>query len=287
LLVIPLVLGLCSVQPSGARAESPGDFAAAMGLTAADGTVRTQASVRVALAPASGTGDFAARMRDPVQTQMGPIRQCFAEGMVRTGGVEGRVVFELEALPHGKARAAIAKDETSDPTMTECMRTALSAVPLQGLPAGARSLVSLMLTNPAARVREGMERRAQAASAVKMLEGGRAETGGATQQGEVQFAVRGSAYLSNMLAELHQDVSGRLAGLLDCRRKASRRNRPAEGTITLDVQVREGKITRVSTTKNGVQDRQAPQCVSKWITRADVQSDQAAGNIELDVTFSR
>jgi hypothetical protein len=258
-----------------------------MGLTDADGTVRTSASVRVALAPASGVGDFAARMRDPVQTQMGPIRQCFAEAMVRTAGVQGRAVFELEALAHGRARAKTARDETGDAAMVECMRAALTAVPLTGLPAGARSLVSLMLTNPAAQVRAGMERRAQAASAVKMIEGGRAETAGATQQGEVQFAVRGSAYAASTLSELHQDVSGRLAGLLDCRRKASRRNRPAEGTITLDVQVRDGKIARVSTKENGVNDRSAPQCVQKWLSKSDVHGGASTANVELAVTFSR
>jgi hypothetical protein len=285
----PLLLVLCLrlAQVSTAQAESPGDFAASMGLTSADGTVRTSASVRVALAPASGVGDFAARMRDPVQTQMGPIRQCFAEAMVRTAGVEGRAMFELEALPHGRARAATAKDETGDPQMVECMRTALTAVPLEGLPVGARSLVSLMLANPAAKVRAGMERRAQAASAVTMLEGGRAETHGATQQGEVEFAVRGSAYLASTLSEFHQDVSGRLAGLLDCRRKASHRNRPAEGTITFDVQMRDGKIARVSTKENGITDRSAPQCVSKWLSKSDVHSAESSANVELAVTFSR
>ena len=99
--------------------------------------------------------------------------------------------------------------------------------------------------------------------------------------------VPATAYLASTLSELHQDVSGRLAGLLDCRRKASHRNRPAEGTITLDVQMRDGKIARVSTKENGVNDRSAPQCVSKWLSKSDVRSNETAANVELAVTFSR
>jgi hypothetical protein len=271
-----------------AHAEAPGGFAAAMGLTAADGTVRTSASVRVALAPTSGGADYAARMRNPVQGQMGPIRQCFASAMVRTSGVQGKVLFELEALAKGKAKAATARDETGDAEMVECMRAALEQTALGDVPVGARSLVSLSLTNPAASVRAGMEQRAQssASAAVHMIDGGRAESTGATQQGEVQFAVRGSAFLSDTLVEVHQDVASRMAGLLDCRRKASHRNRPAEGTISFEVQLRDGKIAKVATANNGVNDRNAPKCVTQWLSRADVQSTVAA-NFTVDVTFSR
>lgn len=267
-----------------ARAESPGDFVAAMGLSASDGTVRTQASVRVALAPI-GHGDYAAAMRAPVQAQMGSVRQCFAEGMVRTAAVEGRAVFELEAEARGKVKVTVAKDETGDTAMVDCMRGALSKATVDGVPAGGRALVSLMLSNPTAKIRDAMRTRAKDAVSVRMLEGGKAEAAGATQQGEVKFAVRGSAYASEVLAEMHQDASGRLAGLLDCRRKASKRNRPAEGTITLDVELKDGKVQRVSTANNGVNDRSAPQCVTKWLNRAELASAGTA-QLSVDVTFT-
>jgi hypothetical protein len=268
-----------------ARAEAPGDFAASMGLTASDGSVRTQASVRVALAPA-GAIDFAARMRGPVQTQMSAIRRCFSEAMVRSSAVEGRAVFELEAAAKGKTRAATARDETGDPVMVECMRSALNETQLTGLPVGAKSLVTLVLTKPAAQVRADMERRARVVD-VRMLDGGRAETNGATQQGEVQFALRGSAYATDTISVLHQRFANRLAGLLDCRRKASRRNRPAEGTVSLQVEVRDGEVAKVTTANNGVGDRGAPQCVTSWLKRGEQLASAGTANLTLDITFSR
>jgi hypothetical protein len=282
LTLLTALLFLANAQIS--RAEAPGDFAAAMGLTSADGSVRTQASVRVALAPA-GTSDYAARMRGPVQTQMAAVRKCFVEAMTRTSAVEGRAVFEIEAQAKGKTKVSAARDETGDAVMVECMRTALTETSLTGFPAGARSLVSVVLTNPAAAVRADMERRARVVP-LRILDGGRAETNGATQQGEVQFALRGSAYASDTIAVLHQSFANRLAGLLDCRRKASRRNRPAEGTISLAVEVREGELSRVTTATNGVNDRSAPQCVTTWLKRSELTASGTA-NLTLDITFSR
>jgi hypothetical protein len=256
-----------------------------MGLTSADGSVRTQASVRVALAPA-GSSDYAARMRGPVQTQMSAIRHCFAEAMVRTSAVEGRAVFELEVLAKGKTRATTARNETGDAEMVECMRAALHEAQLTGLPEGAKSLVSLVLTNPAAQVRANMERQARVVP-VRMLDGGLAETNGATQQGEVQFALRGSAYATDTLAVLHQSFANRLAGLLDCRRKASHRNRPAEGTVSLNVEVRNGEVAKVTTATNGINDRSAPTCVTSWLKRSEQLASAGTANLTLDVTFSR
>ena len=282
----PLALALlCALGgPAGASAEAPGGLAA-LGLSGADGTVRAQANVRLAVAVAPGSPDFAVRMSGPVRQQMAGIRMCFGQAVGRNATLQGRASFEIEALAQGRSRTRVTLNRTGDQEMVECMRTSLSQVTFSGIPRGARSLITLDLTNPGASSRLAAKT-AEAESPVKILPGGRAESEGSTQQGEVQFRISGSAEASNAIENLHNDVSQRFAGLLDCRRKSSTRHRPASGTITLKLSLQQGKVAKMRSKADRTVGYKAPGCVMEWLGRADSTRLKPA-EVELAITFGK
>ncbi len=244
--------------------------------------MRAQANVKLSVMAAKGSPDFAMQMGDPVKKQMANIRSCFGEAVGRTSGVQGQAVFELEALSKGRVRAKVLANQTQDREMVECMRSSFaSAVLPTNIPRGARSLITIDLVSPTAAPRTAPQR---VASPVKMLPGGRAESQGSTQQGEVQFRISGSALARSAIEALHEDVSSRFAGLLDCRRKSARRNQPATGTVTVNLTLEEGRVKRARSRAERSVGYKAPACVNEWLERAD-RSRLVPGELELAITF--
>lgn len=275
-LVAPFCLSLSYVH-----AEAPQRLAA-LGLSGADGTVRAQANVRLAVSVAQGSRDFAVQMGEPVRTKMPEVRACFGEAVGRSSAVQGQAVFELEALTKGRARAKVVSNQTKDRAMVECMRASFaSAVMPTQVPRGARSLITLDLVSSTAQAPKPAQR---AKSPVKLLPGGRAESQGGTQQGEVQFRISGSANARAAIEALHEDVSSRFAGLLDCRRKSSRRNQPATGTVTVSLKLEEGRVERARSRGERSAGFKAPACVTEWVERAD-RSHLVPAELELAITF--
>jgi hypothetical protein len=278
-----IALSLCLAGSAPAQADARG-LALSLGISGADGTVRAQANVKLAVSAAPGSPDFAVAMGTPVRERMGEIRTCFGEAVARAASAEGRAQFEIEALPHGKTRARVQADQTGDKQMVECMRASLSRATLTGVPAGARSLVTLDLVNPSARLRSQLTARNEQVP-LKVLPSGRAESEGATQQGEIQFRITGSVRARRAIEALHRDVTTRLAGLLDCRRKASRHGRSAHGSVTVDLKLDQGRIARARPTADRSIGHNAPTCVVEWMNRADPSQLQAS-ELELTVMFS-
>src|ERR1700712_1606006 len=140
-----------------AEADANGGIAAAMGLTAADGSVRTQAGVRLSINVAPGAPDRVYALSGPIQARMTSLRECFAQAMLRSPTTEGRAEFELEAGARGAAKVRVTLDETHDATLVSCMKSSLSRAPLKGVQRGSRALVGLYLSNPVAALRKRME----------------------------------------------------------------------------------------------------------------------------------
>gem|GEM_PF-5765322 len=239
----------------------------------------------MAVAVAPGSPDFAVRMSEPVRKQMPGIRTCFGQAMVRSAQVQGRAVFEVEALAHGRSRARITSNRTGDQEMVECMRASLAQVGFQGVPRGVRSLITLDLTNSSAQSQLGA-RVQEVESPVKALPDGHVQSEGSTQQGEVQFRISGAAGARDAIESLHGDVSQRFAGLLDCRRKSSRKNHPATGTITLKLSIQEGKVTKMRSKADRSVGYKAPGCVMEWLGRAE-RTHLRPAEVELAITFGK
>lgn len=265
---------------SSAQADAKGSIAAAVGLTAADGSVRTQAGVRLSISAPAGAPDRVRALSGPVQARMGELRECFAQAMLRTPTTEGRAEYELEVGHRAKVRTV--RDETGDPQLVACMKAALGRTAVSGVPRGSRALVGLALSNPLAGMKRRIERAAPEAE-IEMLAGGLAASEGGTQAGEVRFRVTGSAYATPTIASVQRDLSAQLAGLLDCRRKAFRRDRDARGRVEVALKVRSGALAPGrprSTLKQG-----APQCVARLLTRVDA-AHLADADLEVAINFA-
>jgi hypothetical protein len=258
-----------------------GGIAAAIGLAAADGSVRTQAGVRLSIDAAPGVPDRVYAMSQPVQARMPLLRTCFAEAMLRSPTIEGRAEFLLEAGSRGGAKVKVLADETHDPALIGCMKKSLTRVSLKGVQRGSRSVVGLYLSNPVAAIHRRMEQPASTSS-VHMLAGGRAESLGGTQAGDIKFRVSGAAGAAKTIAGLQRDISGQLAGLLDCRRRAFRK-RESSGQVELDLKVRAGALGHGSA--RSTLQRGAPECVEHWLGKLDT-SRLADADLSLAISFS-
>lgn len=284
-------VGLASAILAGsaapcAQAEAPTGFAAAMGISSADGTVHTQAGVHLALTSQAGEGEVALeRARSVLAARMPQVRGCFSEAMRRSAGVDGSVVLTLQAKARGRLKAEIKHDGSNDAAMAECMRDAFSGAVVRTLPVGAQLEATLAIDNPGAKLHR-MQAQRSVLEGVRMLGGGLAESRGGTQAEEVAFRVVGSAYASETIGALQQEFLTALPGLLDCRRKASRRSRAAEGSLSLDISIEQGRIARVQTKSSSMNDRRAPTCINAWLSRVDA-SNLAAAELDVTVSFAR
>jgi hypothetical protein len=277
---------MAALAAGQARADAPSNLVAAMGITTADGNVRTQAGVRLSLSAATSQAEpLLNTIRAPLSARMAEVRRCFSEAMVRSATVDGEVVVELESAARGRIQARIVRDASGDAMMAECMRRVLATALVKGVPPGTRVEASLTIDNPVARLRAQQAQRPVTAD-VRMLAGGLAETESRTQAREVGFRLQGSAYASQTLGTLNQQFLTHLPGLLDCRRKASRRLRSAEGTLSLALSVQAGRIATVKTKANSMNDRRVQTCVAAWLERIDA-SQLTAAEIDAAVSFAR
>lgn len=274
------LLSLPWLAPEPVGADANGGIAAAIGLTAADGSVRTQAGVRLSIAPLPGAPDRVVAMSGAIKARMPAVRACFAAAMARAPASEGMAEFAVEAAARGAAKVRVLRDETGDPKLVSCMSRALARATFGEVPRGSRALTGIYLSNPLAAMRRQLAERPPTRG-VRMLSGGRAESAGGTD--DIKFRVSGSAYAAVTIASVADDMSTRVAGLLDCRRKAFRREREANGSIELGLTLRKGELAH--TAPRGTAKASASRCVAKWLTALDA-SRLADADLELAVSFA-
>lgn len=266
---------VCSAVP--AQADANGGIAAAMALTAADGSVRTQAGVRLAISPVAGAPDRVVAMSGALSARMPDVRACLATSLTRATRSDGSAVYEVEAGARGAAKVKLVRDDTGDAELAACMRSALTKARFVRVQRGARAEVALHVHNPLAVLQK--QARAQATTQeVRMLAGGRAESAGGTE--DITFRVRGAARAAPTIAHVARDMTTHVAGLLDCRRKAFRREREQAGSITLDVTLRGGELAQ--TRPRSTVKPSASRCVSAWLEQLDARTLPDA---ELELAF--
>lgn len=266
-----LLLSLGGAMPTPARADAN----ALASLTTADGSVRAQASVQLALEPVPGARDEVVAMGSPIRARMPGLRQCLATTMAQSSAAQGRVTFEVEARSRGAARVKLREDTTRDPALVACMKRELAAAKFAGVSRGARAALVVTVQNPLA----ALHNRAQRKQEVRMLAGGRAESAGGTE--DLRFRVSGSAYAARSIAGVAQGLSDRVATLLDCRRKASRHDQA--GSITLDLKLRAGEVAQ-GASRSTVKPS-ASRCIASLVTQLDTKS-LADADLELAVSFA-
>jgi hypothetical protein len=199
--------------------------------------------------------------------------------MRRSSTTEGLAEFEVEA-GRSRSRVKVTRDETGDAELVSCMESSLSRASFAGVPRGSRASVGFFLSNPLAAMRKQLASRPPLQE-VHMLAGGRAESAGGTD--DIKFRITGSAYAATTIAGVARDMSTRVAGLLDCRRKAFRREHEVSGSITLDLTLRSGELAHA--TPRSTVKPSASRCVAQWLDQLDTKS-LADADLELAVNFA-
>lgn len=219
-------------------------------------------------------------MSAPVQGRMSALRTCFSEAMRRTPSTAGTASFDVEVTGRG-ARVKVTDDATGDHEMVACMRDALSHTLFSRVPRGSLARVSVQLTNPFAGT--GKPAVAAPAPTMRMLAGGLAESESPALAGDIKVHLTGSAFAVAVIERLQRDIAAQIAGLLDCRRKAFKREREASYQLSVNISVRDGALAHDAPRASS---RRAPKCVSEWIERLDAARLDDA-DLELAISFAR
>ena len=104
---------------------------------------------------------------------------------------------------------------------------------------------------------------------------------------DVRFIIRGPAGSSDeLLAEGFRVVRSQIAGLLDCRRRASRRQRSPGGVVVLTLTMTAGQPLTVHTDRSTVAAPDTGTCLEQRLGRAPRVPATGPGTFELELTFA-
>lgn len=228
-------------------------------------------------------------MSSRVRRQMAQVRSCYGRAVAKHPTLGGKVDLRLEAGKRGVAKVWVMQAAVEHKRLAKCFAKALRGASLVGIPAKAAAKVRIDFSNSGAAGASTMARRAREAVRVKLRKerDGTLSSKGATQGGEVQFSLRAKKRgqsAATALESLHKDVADRLAGLLDCRRRAGRRGMRNRGALVFDVQTGRGEVQRVRTVSSQLQDPKAPQCVKTWLAKAPANALKP-GRVLLTLQF--
>jgi len=280
-----LTIALCVWSPGpGVRAE---DAAKDSALTECDGSVRAQGGFRLAVSHTPNpAGDQAVKIGRRVEPQVDALRTCYREAVLRNPRLEGDVIVRLTNVAPGGEKVHLERDQTGDVGFHQCLSRSLARVKLRGLPLDAAALVEVRVTPPGASIKSEMNRRARNAQRVQLKRNapGQLQSEGQTQGGEVQFALEASDSERDTLVAMHREVSERLAGLLDCRRRSTRRGETPRGQMVFDVHTHSQGIGHVRTVDNPTRDPRASQCVEAWLKRGEARP-LPSGQVRLTLRY--
>ena len=276
-----LLMG-CFALASGVEAQA---------ITKRDGTMQARTGVKLSMSPLSNpVGDHVVAMGTRVQRAMPGVRQCYGRAVTRHPSLEGKVEFRLEAGKRGAAKVWVTHAGVEHKKLARCFASALRSARMNGIPARAAAKVRIEFQNSRAAGADQLAMRAAQARRVDLRRerDGSVSSNGGTQGGEVQFQLRskrkGSRATKAALTSLHTAVADRLAGLLDCRRRAARRGMRARGALVFEVQTGAGEVRRVRTVSSQLQDPRAPQCVKTWLAKAEPE-DLKPGRVLLTLQY--
>lgn len=255
------------------------------------GTASITTETGISLALDSVPGTSAARvqaMGRAVQTRMTTLRGCYHTVVAARPTVTGVIRMQITvAEGSGPATVTVTEDGVHDEQMLTCARTALLALPTDGLARPSSVIAVLTLANSAA---EGSAIAAQHASDGDVVdvqhEGDRPTA--SSEMTDVRFVIRGAPGSSDeLLAEGFRVVRSQIAGLLDCRRRASRRRRSPAGTVVLTLTMTAGQPLAVHMDRTTVAaGAETGTCLSERLGRAPRVPAAGPATLELELTFA-
>jgi len=274
--------------PDGARAQGHGGVAGS-GMTDGAASVTTRTDVELSLESAPGTG--AARVAAwgaAAGGRMAAIRTCYEEVVASRPTVEGTLRV-LMSMPEGRGgvHIEVSEDGVNDAPLVRCVRRVLDGVPTADLHRPSGAIAVMRFSNTASRAHEATAVAAAEADAVSITrEGGVPSATGEAREGLVRWTVRGEADTSDeAISEAYRLARSQIAGLLDCRRRASRRGRDPSGTLTFALRMHAGRAADATAREVTVADPTAARCVTQRLERAP-HRPATGGSVTLEITFT-
>ena len=102
---------------------------------------------------------------------------------------------------------------------------------------------------------------------------------------DVEFTVSGvGGAEEELVGAVQRGVLENIAGLIDCRRRAGRRESPA-GVLVVTADVRNRDFTAATSDSSTVADVRAPICVAAALRRMHLPDGNRRGRVQLHITF--
>lgn len=252
------------------------------------GEARITATADVRLSLESGPATNSVKLGEigaVVGAKIGDVRRCYRERTEVSPTVRGRLRLNVELRPGG-GRVEVTRDELNDRPLLQCVLRALRAANYASLRPPGAAFVVLDFDNSAADgVERTRERRAvEDAAQVTTNADGQLEARGGTPDGLISFRVVGAAGSEAQLQAVHRTVRATIPSLLDCRRKAARRESPA-GEMEIDLRLAAGGRGRATVRRNSVADARGPRCVTQALGRARYEG-ASPGRVRVILTFT-
>jgi hypothetical protein len=274
-----VVLSLLMIAPA----------ASAQRMDQGEARITTETGISLALDSVPGTS--AARvqaMGRAVQTRMVALRTCYHNVVAVRPTVTGVIRMQI-TVPEGRGAATVTvtEDGVHDEELLTCSRTALLAMPTTGLERPSSVIAVLTVANSAAEGSAIAARHADEGDAVTVTqEAGRPTA--SMEMSDVRFVIRGAAGSADaMVAEGYRVVRSQIAGLLDCRRRASRRRRSPAGTVVLTVTMTSGQPLAVHMDRTTVAAAaETETCLTERLGRAPHVATAGPATLELELTFA-
>jgi hypothetical protein len=269
------LLGLALLVSAPAAAQQMGQ-----------GEARITARSDVRMGVESGPGTSGRKLQDvagALTDQLATIRRCYADVAEERPTVQGAMRLRV-LLPRGRGvDVRTESDTTEDRPLARCVTRALTRARFNDVERPANVLVALDFTNSAARgvaeTRERAGRESQVQTTADAAGNHVAE--GGTE--DVQFNVAGGDPARAAAAQ--RSLRTAIAGFLDCRRRAGRRDMNPQGEITVRLQIpRRGRATS-RVLDSTVADTRAPTCVTRALSRMTFEP-AAAGRIDVTFVFA-
>lgn len=262
------------------------DDVAQSGMSQGHARIAARSDVTISLESVPGTsGARIAILGRGVQGFMPRIRTCFADAVRLVPTTHGRLRVRLDLPAEGAATTSIVENTVGESPLVACVTGVLDDLTLEPAQRPAGAIVVLDFDSTAAQGGDAVARSQAEADAVSVTrEGGVPQARADVAQ--VHIVVRGAAEASDaLIADAVRVVRAQIAGLLDCRRRASRRGANPEGVVRFDARLRPPSITltRPSAT---VADTRAPRCVQTAIERAR-RAPTESGQVQLEIHFDR
>ncbi|UJR79321.1 hypothetical protein [Sandaracinus amylolyticus] len=244
--------------------------------------ITTRSDVRMSLESVPGTG--AARLAAlgrAAGAGMGAIRECYGRVVEERPTVTGTVRLRVSLPERGRPDVNVEQDGARDRALVDCVRGVLTRQSMDGIERPAAAIVVLEFQNTAAAGAAETARRADEADEVAVTREGERAVARGDAPG-IRFLVRGRE--DAQVAEGLRVVRSQIAGMLDCRRRASRRGMDPTGTVALTMQMRARHAPEMTPGRSTVRDERAPVCLERALESAP-RTPEAGARLEVEVEF--